>query len=75
MFLTPGHNKDALTIVEGMLVDNRNQYAYFAGSAEGTGTTMAPLASIEAKDAIHESRGEQLLKAGRQLKGPRPGQR
>jgi len=82
MFLTPGHNKDALTIVEGMLVDNRNQYVYFAGSAEGTGTTMAPLAAIEAKDAIRESRvhalkafGDQLLKAGRQLKGPGPGPR
>lgn len=82
MFLVPGHHKDALTIVEGMLVDNRNQYVYFAGSAEGTGSTLAPLAAIEEKDAIRDSRvsalnafGEQLLRAGRQLKGPAAGPR
>lgn len=90
MFLSPGHHRDALTIVEGMVIDNRNQYVYFAGSAEGTGTTMAPLAAIEEKDAIRDSRraalkafGELLLREGRRLAripaaGPRydsPGQR
>jgi rhombotail lipoprotein len=89
MFVIPAHQKDALTIVEGMVFDNRNQYVYFAGSAEGLGTTFGPLASIEDRDAVRDSRrealrafGELLLKEGQRMRdwmpGPRyssPGQR
>ncbi|MBV8880061.1 MAG: hypothetical protein JO332_08865 [Planctomycetaceae bacterium] len=89
MFLVPAHHRDALTIVEGMVLDNRNQYVYFAGSAEGKGATLAPLASVDAKDAVKDSRcealkafGELLVREGRRINGagaaPRydtPGQR
>jgi len=56
MVVLPGHHKDALTIVEGVLLDNRNQYVYLALSAEGMGSTFGPLASIEARPAIRRSR-------------------
>jgi rhombotail lipoprotein len=82
MFLVPGHKRDALTIVEGMVIDNRNQFLYFAGSSEGTGATLAPLATIEKKDAIRESRrnalrsfGEILVQEGRRVRSYVPGTR
>lgn len=82
MFIAPGHHRDALTIVEGMVVDNRNQYVYFAGSAEGKGTTLAPLASVEARDAVRDSRcealkafGDLLVKESRRLQGAGSGPR
>jgi len=80
MFLIPGHHRDALTILEGMVIDNRNQFLYFASSAEGTGTATAPLAMFERGDAVAESRrnalkafGELLLKDGRRALGGAPG--
>jgi rhombotail lipoprotein len=80
MFLAPGHHKEALTIVEGLALDNRNQYVYFAGTAEGTGSTMAPLASIEARNAVRESRraalrafGDLLVKEARRIRDGAPG--
>jgi rhombotail lipoprotein len=82
MWLFPGHHKDALTIVEGMLIDNRNQFLYFAGSAEGTGSTFGPLAVVQERDAIRESRrhalhgfGERLAREARQARSSAPGPR
>ncbi|HLY07975.1 MAG TPA: hypothetical protein VKW04_01600 [Planctomycetota bacterium] len=89
MFLAPGHHKEALTIVEGLVLDNRNQYVYLAATSEGTGKTMAPLASIDATNAIRESRraalksfGDLLVKEARRMHDwvpgppyPTPGQR
>jgi rhombotail lipoprotein len=67
MFLVPGHHKEALTIVEGILLDNRNQYVYFAGTTEGTGKTMGTLAGIDPKNAARESRGSALQSFGELL--------
>jgi rhombotail lipoprotein len=82
MWLIPGHHKDALTIVEGVVIDNRNQFLYFAGTAEGTGSTFGPLAVIQEKDAIRESRrtalhafGERLAKQAREARAYVPGPR
>jgi rhombotail lipoprotein len=76
MFVVPGHHRDALTILEGMIIDNRNQFLYFATSAEGTATATAPLAMFDARDAIAESRrnalrafGGLLIKDGRRALG------
>jgi len=75
MWLVPGHHKEALTMVEGMVIDNRNQFLYFAGSAEGSGSTYGPALVIDERDAIGESRrnalrsfGEVLVKEARQAK-------
>ena len=80
MFLIPGHHRDALTILEGMVIDNRNQFVYFATSVEGTGSATAPLTGFDSRDAIAESRrnalrafGEQLVKDGRRVLSQAPG--
>ena len=82
MFLIPGHHADALTIVEGLVIDNRNQFLYFAASAEGTGSTLGPLAVVEKRDAVGESRrnalrafGETLVKEARRARSFIPGPR
>jgi rhombotail lipoprotein len=67
MFLVPGHHKDALTLVEGLVIDNRNQFLYFAASAEGKGSTLGPLAVIDEKDAVQESRKNALHAFGGSL--------
>ncbi len=80
MFLVPGHQREALTIVEGLVIDNRNQYLYFAASAEGTGSSTAPLALLDDKEAVGESRrkalhsfGESLLQEARRARSFVPG--
>ena len=64
MSVVPAHQKDALTIVEGMVIDNRNQFVYFAGSSEGMGSTFGPLATVHEQTAIQESRLEALKSFG-----------
>jgi rhombotail lipoprotein len=80
MFLVPGHRRDAFTILEGMIVDNRNQFLYFAADAEGTGSALAPLAMFDRRDAVADSRrnalrafGEQLVRDGRRVLSAAPG--
>ncbi|HVR83720.1 MAG TPA: hypothetical protein VMU54_05365 [Planctomycetota bacterium] len=80
MFVLPAHQKDALTILEGVLLDNRNQFVYFAGSAEGIGSTFGPLATVKETNAIQESRiealqsfGDLLLKESRRMRDWVPG--
>lgn len=67
MFLVPGHHKEALSIVEGILLDNRNQYVYFAGTTEGTGKTMGTLAGVDGKSAAREAHGAALQSFGELL--------
>src|SRR6185503_8278096 len=80
LFVVPGHQRDALTILEGMVIDNRNQFVYFATSVEGAGSVTAPLAMFDPRDAVAESRrnalkafGEQLVRDGRRVLGREPG--
>jgi rhombotail lipoprotein len=80
LWLAPGHHTEALTMVEGMVIDNRNQFLYFAGSAEGSGSTFGPALVIKDRDAVGESRrnalhsfGEILIKEARQAKAALPG--
>ena len=82
MWLVPGHQRDALTMVEGLVLDNRNQFLYFAASAEGTGSTFGPVAVVQEKDAVAESRtnamkafGQTLLREARQARDYVPGPR
>lgn len=67
MFVVPGHHKDALTMVEGILVDNRNQFVYMALSAEGSGTTCGALVSVDQRTAIQRSRVAALKDFGDKL--------
>jgi rhombotail lipoprotein len=55
MWVVPGTHHEALTMIEGVLVDNRNGYIYAAAHAEGTGTVCGPLTSVESAGAVRES--------------------
>jgi hypothetical protein len=78
----PGHHYDALTLVEGIVMDNRNEYIYWTGAAEGLGTTSGTLVGIDPADAVRESRrnalrslAELLGKEAVRLKAGPPGPR
>jgi rhombotail lipoprotein len=82
IYVAPGHHKDAMTIVEGIVMDNRNEYVYWTGSAKATGTTTAPLVYIDKDDAIRKSRvaalkafGERLAANANAFKPVPPGER
>jgi rhombotail lipoprotein len=82
LFLVPGHQRDALTMVEGMVIDNRNQFLYFAATAEGKGSATAPIAMMDKRDAVGESRrnalhafGENLVLEARRAQAGMPGPR
>ncbi len=81
-YIVPGHHKAALTIIEGLVMDNRNEFLYWTGSAQARGTTMGPAALIDEEDAIRESRtsalkafGEALARDVRAFKPGPPGSR
>lgn len=80
MVVVPGHHKEALTIIEGMVMDNRNEYLYWVGSAQGTGSTIGTLAHVNAESAARPSRvaalqafGAALVRDANVLKGRPPG--
>jgi rhombotail lipoprotein len=82
MVVAPGHHRDALTIVEGVILDNRNEFVYFTASSEGKGHTVGPFASVNDRDAIRRSRvrayeafGDRLAQAAAGIKSPAPGPR
>lgn len=64
MFVIPGHHAESLSVVEGVVIDNRNQFLYFAASAEGSGSTFGPLAVMERRNAEAESRRNALRAFG-----------
>lgn len=66
-YVVPGHHKAALTIVEGLVMDNRNEFLYWTGSAQARGSTMGPAALIDEEDAIRESRTSALKAFGEAL--------
>lgn len=66
-WLAPGHSKDALTLIEGIVMDNRNEYVYWTGSARARGSTTAPLLLLDEDDAIRRSRTEALKVFGESL--------
>ncbi|HEX7896644.1 MAG TPA: hypothetical protein VF950_02720 [Planctomycetota bacterium] len=67
IYVAPGHSKDAMTIVEGIVMDNRNEYVYWTGSARATGTTTAPLVYVDEENAIRRSRVAALKAFGERL--------
>lgn len=76
MWIVPGHHREALTIVEGIVMDNRNECLYAAIVAEGKGSTLAPLMYADRDDAIRRSRvaafrafGKELVTRSRGLHG------
>ena len=74
MWLVPGHHRDALTIAEGVMIDNRNEYLYAFARGEGETHTVRPLVYADSWKAVRPSRlkalaslGEELVKRASQL--------
>jgi hypothetical protein len=72
MMVVPGHHKGALTILEGVVMDNRNEYVYWTGSVRGHGSAMGTLAHVNEDTAIQEARVEALRRFGERLAGDAP---
>jgi hypothetical protein len=80
LYLAPGHHTAALTLVEGIVMDNRNEYLYWIGSTQGRGSTTGPALMLHAEDAVRESRtaalkafGEALIRDAQAFKPGPPG--
>jgi hypothetical protein len=56
MWLAPGHHRSALTIIEGVMLDNRNEYLYAFARGEGQSSIVRPLVYADAYKAIEPSR-------------------
>ena len=72
LLVSPGHRREALTLVEGVLLDNRNEYVYWTGMTEGRSTRTAPAACIDGRSAARESRSEALRAFGALLAADAP---
>jgi len=82
MVIVPGHHKEALTIIEGVVFDNRNEYVYLVASAEATSVATAPLALLDDRDASRKSRlgalhrfGDALAREAHRFRPGPPGPR
>lgn len=64
MWLIPGHHRDALTIAEGVLIDNRNEYVYAFARGEGEARTLRPLVYADPWKAVRPSRQAALSAFG-----------
>jgi hypothetical protein len=67
MWLAPGHHRDALTIAEGVMIDNRNEYLYAFARGEGETHTVRPLVYADAWKAVRPSRLKALAAFGEEI--------
>ncbi len=64
LWVIPGHHVDALTIIEGAMIDNRNEYLYVLARGEGEERMLRPLAYARAEHAVQRSRRQALVSFG-----------
>jgi hypothetical protein len=64
MWLVPATHRDALTVAEGMLFDNRNEYLYAFARGEGEQKTVRPLVYADGRAAVDALRVEALKNFG-----------
>ena len=77
LWVIPGHHVDALTIIEGAMIDNRNEYLYVLARGEGEERMLRPFAYARAEHAVQRSRrqalasfGDAFVREASQLKTP-----
>lgn len=75
MWVVPGHHRDALTIAEGAILDNRNEYLYAYARGEGQDRIIRPWVYADNWKVIVSSRlsalhafGQDLIANASQLK-------
>jgi hypothetical protein len=64
LWVIPGHHVNALTIVEGAMIDNRNEYLYVLARGEGEERMLRPFAYVRAEAAEQGSRRRALASFG-----------
>jgi len=64
MWLVPGSHRDALTVAEGVLIDNRNEYLYAFARGEGEKKSVRPVIYADTGAVVNESRVEALKNFG-----------
>jgi hypothetical protein len=67
MWVAPGHHRDALTIVEGVMIDNRNEYLYVYARGEGQENLVRPFVYADTWKAVRPSRLQALRSFGREF--------
>ncbi len=67
MWVAPGHHRDALTMIEGLLIDNRNEYLYATAQAEGESSQVRPLAYTYDDSVRRNARLAALQSFGREF--------
>jgi hypothetical protein len=75
MWFAPGHHRDALTIADGVMIDNRNEYLYAFARGEGEAGIIRPYMYADSWKAVRPSRllalrsfGQEFIKNASQLK-------
>lgn len=64
MWVAPGTHRDALTIAEGVLLDNRNEYLYAFARGEGENRVVRPVMFADEHAVAGASRIEALQSFG-----------
>lgn len=67
LWLAPGHNRTAETVLEGSLVDNRNEYLYAFARAHGRAKIVRPYLFADRDRVVAESRSRALEEFGRRM--------
>lgn len=75
VWLVPGSHRDALTVAEGVLLDNRNEYLYAFARGEAESKSVRPGAYADTAAVVTASRvkaledfGSAFIEQTRQLK-------
>ena len=64
MWFVPASHRDALTVAEGVLLDNRNEYLYVFARGEGEKQSVRPIMYADTPAAVKVSRIEALKSFG-----------
>ena len=67
MWVAPGHHRDALTMIEGVLIDNRNEYLYVTAQAEGESSQVRPFLYTDDNAVRRDARLAALQSFGREF--------
>lgn len=67
LWLVPASHRDALTVAEGVLLDNRNEYLYAFARGEGESKSVRPAMYTDTPAVVRSSRVEALKKFGAAL--------
>lgn len=60
MLVVPGHHAEAATVMEGLLIDNRNEFLYMSAMGEGKGHNIQTLVNWDVEPPTETSRTRAL---------------